>query len=65
MFPSSPAENASGDTIESLNYGFEISRENCFVDNNGYLRWKTSERLCHRDIAYNHVYHKSSFPKFI
>ena len=49
-------------TIESLNYGFEIARDCCYVDDNGYLRWKEGKRLCHRDIAYTHVYKKSSFP---
>jgi hypothetical protein len=51
------------DVIESLNYDFGITRETCFVDYNGYLRWKADKRLCHRDIAYNHVYRKGSFDK--
>ena len=49
------------DTIEDLNKGFGISRETCFVDENGYLRWKKQKRLCHRDIAYRFVYTKGNF----
>jgi len=47
--------------IESLNLDFGITRENCFVDNNGYLRRKSDNRLCHRDIAFNHVFKGGSF----
>lgn len=36
-------------------------RDTCVVDYNGYLRWKSDNRLCHRDIAFNHVYRKGSF----
>jgi len=49
------------DTIESLNDGLGITRDSCSVDNNGYLRWKSSNRLCHRDITFNYVYKKGSF----
>jgi len=47
--------------IESLNLDFGITRDNCFVDNNGYLRRRSDNRLCHRDIAYTHVYRRGSF----
>lgn len=48
-------------TIESQNNGLGIERVSCHVDNNGYLRWKSNNQLCHRDIAYNYVYKKGSF----
>ena len=48
-------------SIENLNNGFGITRDSCIVDNNGYLRWKSSNRLCHRDITFNYVYKKGSF----
>jgi len=51
------------DAIESQNIGLGITRDTCFVDNNGYLRWKSKNRLCHRDIAYSHVYEGGSYPK--
>ncbi len=47
--------------IENLNSKLGITRENCFVDNNGYLRWKSDNRLCHRDTAFNQVFKKGSF----
>lgn len=43
------------DYIESIN-DFPISRFTCYIDSRGYLRWITSRRLCHRDIAYHYIY---------
>ena len=51
------------DIIENLNEKLGITRDKCYVDHHGYLRWKTGNRLCHRDIAYNLVYKKGSFNK--
>jgi len=39
--------------IEELNQRVNINRENSYIDESGYLRWCSSDRLCHRDIAYN------------
>lgn len=50
------------DVIERLNSGFGISRDTCLVDYNGYLRWKSDNRLCHRDIAFKYIFRKGSFP---
>ena len=47
--------------IEILNEGLGITRYTCFVDNNGYLRWKSNRKLCHREIAYNYIYKMGSF----
>ncbi len=47
--------------IEELNYGLGITRESCYVDGNGYLRWKANDKLCHRDIANNYVFLKGGF----
>ena len=47
--------------IKTLNIGLGISKYTCFVDGNGYLRWKNDGRLCHRDIAFNHFYKNGSY----
>lgn len=39
--------------IESLNKSVGITRENAYIDEKGYLRWNSNDRLCHRDIAWN------------
>lgn len=39
--------------IERLNESYNITRYNAYIDSNGYLRWKDSNRLCHRDIAWD------------
>ena len=49
------------DIIERLNSRFGITRDTCFVDHNGYLRWNSDDHLCHRDIAFNYIYKKDSF----
>ena len=49
------------DYIERLNEGLGITRKICYVDQNGYLRWKSNKRLCHRDIAYKYIYKKHKF----
>jgi hypothetical protein len=38
--------------IERLNQSLNINRYNAYIDSNGYLRWKDSKHLCHRDIAW-------------
>lgn len=38
--------------IERLNQNEEIGRYSCYIDNNGYLRWKNNNKLVHRDIAW-------------
>ena len=38
--------------IETLNQGLNISRETTYLDQRKYLRWKSSRKLCHRDIAW-------------
>ena len=48
--------------IEEINLDYGISRETCFVDENGYLRWKATNHLCHRDIAFEHLYRGGSYP---
>ncbi|MHA1747714.1 MAG: HNH endonuclease [Promethearchaeota archaeon] len=50
--------------IEKLNehahpYHLKICRKNCYIDNRGYLRWKVSEKLVHRDIAYCSLYQQN------
>jgi len=47
--------------IERLNAGLGITRETCYIDQNGYLRWKSNKQLCHRDIAYKYIYKKYKF----
>jgi hypothetical protein len=39
--------------IERVNESYNITRYNAYIDSNGYLRWKDSNRLCHRDIAWD------------
>jgi hypothetical protein len=39
-------------TIAQLNKGLGISKTTVYIDRRGYLRWKESNRLCHRDIAW-------------
>ena len=34
--------------IERVNESYNITRYNAYIDSNGYLRWKDSNRLCHR-----------------
>lgn len=50
------------DIIENLNIKLGITRDTCIVDDRGYLRWKSNNRLCHRVVAYNYIYN-SSYPK--
>ncbi|MBN2156265.1 MAG: HNH endonuclease [Candidatus Lokiarchaeota archaeon] len=38
--------------IAQLNTGLGIDKKTTYVDGQGYLRWKESNRLCHRDIAW-------------
>ena len=40
------------DRIERLNEGLGITRHTAYIDKRGYLRWKETNRLCHRDIAF-------------
>ena len=47
------------DIVESLNSGY-INQNNAYVGKHGYLRWKDTNRLCHRDIAFNQIF-KSTF----
>jgi hypothetical protein len=49
------------DIIESQNYQFGITRVKCYVDNNGYLRWKSNNKLCHRDIAFENIFKGGSY----
>jgi hypothetical protein len=51
------------DTIESVNSGLGITRDTCYVGNNGYLRWKSNDQLCHRDIAFTYNYHKYGYTR--
>jgi len=39
--------------IEDLNRKVGITRDNAYIDEIGYLRWKKDNELCHRDIAYD------------
>jgi hypothetical protein len=45
--------NKKWERIELLNERVDITRDNAYIDQNGYLRWRSNERLCHRDIAWN------------
>lgn len=45
--------NKKWNMIESLNEKVGINRENSRIDERGYLRWKTNDKLCHREIAWN------------
>lgn len=38
--------------IEQLNQGLKISKKTAYIDNKGYLRWRTTDKLCHREIAW-------------
>ena len=49
--------------IEEKNVGLSITRDLCYIDNNGYLRWNAGDRLCHRDIAYHYIYQKGNYEK--
>jgi hypothetical protein len=39
--------------IESLNQKVNINRDNAYIDDKGYLRWKIDDALCHRDIVFD------------
>ena len=38
--------------IETLNVRTGITKQNAYIDPHGYLRWRDTNRLCHRDIAW-------------
>ena len=40
--------------IEKLNKKVNINKLNSFLDTNNYLRWKSNNKLCHKDIAWNY-----------
>lgn len=42
------------ETIQTLNAQVGITKETAYIDGRGYLRWKKNNRLCHRDIAWEH-----------
>jgi hypothetical protein len=46
--------------IESVNKNVGINRDNSYIDSNGYLRWNDSNRLCHRDVAFEHLYKRKT-----
>jgi len=52
-------EKREWDEIERLNNGLGVIRDKCYVDERGYLRWNSNNRLVHRDVAYNMIYKKS------
>ena len=52
-------EKREWDEIERLNNGLGVNRDKCYVDERGYLRWNSNNRLVHRDVAYNMIYKKS------
>jgi len=39
-------------TIEQLNQGLNISKKTTYIDGKGYLRLRTTDKLCHREIAW-------------
>jgi hypothetical protein len=43
--------------IETVNQRVGITRENAYLDNRGYLRWRSDKVLCHRDIAFRELDH--------
>jgi hypothetical protein len=52
--------------IELFNKNVNITRENTFMDEKGYLRWKYGKYkniLCHRNIAYNNLFDKKKYKK--
>ena len=48
--------NKKWNWIEELNKRVDITRENAYIDENGYLRWAEDGNLCHRDVAFVHIY---------
>ena len=52
--------NWKWNNIERINESVGITRKNTYIDKNGYLRWKITDKLCHRDIAWkNNIRHKT------
>jgi hypothetical protein len=50
--------------IEKLNAGLGINRNTVYFDENGYLRWISNNRLCHRDIAFENQLHYGKNDRF-
>ena len=48
--------------IETTNRIVCITRDNAYIDSRGYLRWKKTGSLCHRDIARKYCDNRSGRP---
>lgn len=59
----SEVNNKEWTLIENLNANIpfvsKINSTNCYIDEHGYLRWKSNHKLCHREIAYLSLYRDS------
>lgn len=49
------------DRIETLNKNVGINRDNSYMDDKGYLRWNSNNKLCHRDVAFKYLYKGKGF----